>query len=304
VRTALGASRGRIVSQLFAEALVLGGLAAVIGMAVAVLFLRNWAMTFLEINYGRLPFWWDLSLSPATITAAIVLTVLAATVAGVMPALKITRGMGDRLKQTTAGAGGLRFGGVWTVVIVAQVAITVVFPAVAWFENVQLGRMQDFNPGFATEQFLAVSIESDAPVNNDEVILDTTIDGNNATIDAFNQKTGIVFVVQPCAPGTGPTSGRTCAAAGSVIVLVGKWRGLKRAPRLVVPTPPALLAGGITITRFELKTRKIVKRTKKERRSFVTTPRSCGGTWTSSAIESYVSAPKLTIDHRQACRTR
>ena len=166
VRTALGASRGRIVSQLFAEALVLGGLAAVIGMAVAELFLRNWGMPFLETNYGNLPFWWDLSLSPATVAAAILLTVLAATVAGVMPALKITRGMGDRLKQTTAGAGGLRFGGVWTVVIVAQVAVTVVFPAIVWFENVQLGRMQDFNPGFATNQFLAVQVERDAPVDS------------------------------------------------------------------------------------------------------------------------------------------
>ena len=183
VRTALGASRGRIVSQLFAEALVLGGLAAVIGMAVAVLFLRNWGMPFLETNYGNVPFWWDLSLSPATVAAAILLTVLAATVAGVMPALKITRGMGDRLKQTTAGAGGLRFGGVWTVVIVAQVAVTVVFPAVVWFEHVQLGRMQDYNPGFATEQFLAVSVESDAPVDNSGMI-DATIDGNPATIDA------------------------------------------------------------------------------------------------------------------------
>jgi putative ABC transport system permease protein len=166
VRTALGASRWRIVSQLFAEALVLGGLAAIAGMAVADLFLRNWAMTFLEHNYGKLPFWWDLSLSPATVAAGIVITVLAATVAGVMPALKITRGMGDRLKQTTAGAGGLRFGGVWTVVIVAQVAVTVVFPAVVWFENVQLGRMQDYNPGFAIEQFLAVEVERDAPAGN------------------------------------------------------------------------------------------------------------------------------------------
>jgi putative ABC transport system permease protein len=183
VRAALGASRGRIVAQLFAEALVLGGLAAVVGMAVAMTFLRNWGMPFLETNYGNVPFWWDLSLSPATVAAAILLTVLAATVAGVMPALKITRGMGDRLKQTTAGAGGLRFGGVWTVVIVAQVAVTVVFPAIAWFENVQLGRMQDFNPGFATEQFLAVSIDSDAPVDNSAMI-DATIDGNPAKIDA------------------------------------------------------------------------------------------------------------------------
>jgi putative ABC transport system permease protein len=165
VRTALGASRSRIVSQLFAEALVLGGLAAVIGMAIAELFLRNWGMPFLETNYGSLPFWWDLSVTPATVAAAIMLTVLAATVAGVMPALKITRGMGDRLKQTTAGAGGLRFGGVWTVVIVAQVAVTVVFPAIVWFENVQLGRMQDFDPGFATNQYLAVEVERDAPVD-------------------------------------------------------------------------------------------------------------------------------------------
>jgi putative ABC transport system permease protein len=166
VRTALGASRGRIVSQLFSEALVLGGLAAVVGLASADLFLRNWGMMFLEHNLGRLPFWIDLSLSPATVAAAVVITVLAATVAGVMPALKITRGMGDRLKQTTAGSGGLRFGGVWTAVIVAQVAVTVVFPAVVWFENLQLVRMQDFNPGFAAEQFLAVQLERDAAVGS------------------------------------------------------------------------------------------------------------------------------------------
>jgi predicted permease len=170
VRTALGASRGRIVAQLFAEALVLGGLAAIVGLAAAGLFLRNWALTFLEANYGALPFWWDLSISPATVAAAILLTVLAATVAGVMPALKITRGMGDRLKQTSSGAGGVRFGGVWTVVIVAQVAVTVVFPAVVWFENLQLGRMQDFNPGFDTRQFLAVAVERDSPAGNTSLV--------------------------------------------------------------------------------------------------------------------------------------
>ena len=74
------------------------------------------------------------------------------------------------MKQTTAGAGGLRFGGVWTVVIVAQVAVTVVFPAVVWFENVQLGRMQDFNPGFATEQFLAVEVERDSSAESTSLV--------------------------------------------------------------------------------------------------------------------------------------
>lgn len=190
VRTALGASRSRIVFQLFAEALVLGGLAAIVGLAIADLFLRNWAVKFLEANYGRLPFWWDLSLSPVTVAVAFLLTVLAATVAGVMPALKITRSMGDRLKQTTAGAGGLRFGGVWTLVIVAQVALTVVFPAVVWFENVQLGRMQDFNPGYATEQFLAVKIERDSPVSDTSQV-DATMERDAlvaATLEALRDR--------------------------------------------------------------------------------------------------------------------
>lgn len=202
VRTALGASRSRIVSQLFAEALVLGGLAAIVGLVTADLFLRNWAMTFLKANYGNLPFWWDLSLSPVTVAAALLMTVLAATVAGVMPALKITRGMADRLKQTTAGSGGLRFGGVWTAVIVAQVAVTVIFPAVVWFEYVQLGRMQDYNPGFPTEQFLAVDLERDSPAKDTSLVdVSTERDtGIAATLEQLRERiaaqpgvTGVTF---------------------------------------------------------------------------------------------------------------
>ena len=194
VRTALGAGRGRIVSQLFAEALVLGGLAAIVGVVAAALILRNYAMTFLEINLGRPPFWFDLSLSPATIVAAIVLTVLAATVAGVMPALKITRGMSDRLKQTTAGSGGLRFGGVWTVVIVAQVAVTVVFPVIVWFENLQLARMQNYNPGFSTEQFLTVSVESDAPAGTNGAINAATLGELRRRISEQPAVSGVTYV--------------------------------------------------------------------------------------------------------------
>jgi hypothetical protein len=124
----------------------------------------------------------------------------------------------------------------------------------------------------------------------------------NATIDAYNKSRQIIFVVQPCGPGSGPTTGRRCAPAGSVIVLVGRWRNTSRAPRLIVRTPPALLGLGITIVRFELETRKVAKR--RGSRSFVTTPRRCRGKWTSSATESYVDAPTLRIKDRQRCRRR
>jgi predicted permease len=165
VRAALGASRGRIVAQMFAEALALGGVAAIVGVTAASVALRTWGVTFLETNLGRLPFWFDLTLSPQTFAVAIVLTVAAAAVAGIVPALKITGGMSHRLKQTTAGSGGLQFGGVWTVVIVAQVAATVMFPALVYWEQSQLRRVQDFDPGFASEQYLAVQIERDHPID-------------------------------------------------------------------------------------------------------------------------------------------
>jgi predicted permease len=167
VRTALGASRGRIAAQMFAEALVLGGAAAMVGVTAASAALRTWGMAFLELNLGRLPFWFDLSLSARAFVVAIVLTVAGAAIAGIMPALKITRGMGARLKQTTAGSGGLQFGGVWTVVIVAQVAATVIFPAAVYWEQSQLRRVEDFAPGFASEQYLAVQIERDGAIDND-----------------------------------------------------------------------------------------------------------------------------------------
>jgi predicted permease len=190
VRTALGASRGRIVAQMFAEALVLGSVAAIVGVTAAGFALRTWGVTFLETNMGRLPFWFDLSLSPRTFTVAILLTVAGAAVAGIMPALKITRGMGHRLKQTTAGSGGLQFGGLWTVVIVAQVAATVMFPAVVYVEQSLLRGVQDFDPGFATEQYLAVQIERD-PVDGGANVDAATLERNArlaATLEELRRK--------------------------------------------------------------------------------------------------------------------
>ncbi|MGH7575081.1 MAG: ABC transporter permease, partial [Longimicrobiales bacterium] len=92
---------------------------------------------------------------------AVLLTVLGAAIAGVMPALKVTRGVGTRLRQATAGGGGLRFGGLWTAVIVTQVAITVLFPAVSFFVRGGIVRIRDYELGFADEEYLSVRLELD-----------------------------------------------------------------------------------------------------------------------------------------------
>jgi len=163
VRSALGASRRRIVGQLFAEALVLAGVATAAGLLAAQLALKVWGQPYMEMNYGRLPFWWDFDLSPLTIGYALALAVIGAVVAGVMPARKITRELGTRMRAGTAGGGVVSFGGVWTAVIVTQVALTVMFPAAVMLVRSESQRIASYDMGFATEQYLGVALGIQGP---------------------------------------------------------------------------------------------------------------------------------------------
>ncbi|MDX1494230.1 MAG: ABC transporter permease [Longimicrobiales bacterium] len=130
VRTSLGATRQRIVLQLFAEALVLVGGATVAGILVARAALGGISRLFFQIQQApRPPFWWDEGLSTTTLVYAGVLVLVGAFMVGVVPALKATSGsVQPRLGQLAGGGRGrLRFGGIWTVIIVLQVALTVAF---------------------------------------------------------------------------------------------------------------------------------------------------------------------------------
>ena len=163
VRSALGASRRRIVTQLFAEALVLAGVAAVVGLVTAQLALDRLGRPYLEMNYGRLPFWYDFNLSPLTIAWALGLALLGALISGVLPGRKITRDLGTRLRAGTAGGGGVSFGGVWTAVIVTQVALTVAFPAVVLLVHSELKRLESYDVGFPAQEYLGVNVGIDGP---------------------------------------------------------------------------------------------------------------------------------------------
>ena len=161
VRTALGASRARIAGQLFAEALVLSSLAAILGLTIASYTLR-WVKGVVNNAMGTLMFWWNDRMAPETILYAAALAVFAALIVGVTPALKATNArVQDRLKQSTgATSGGLKFGGVWTAVIVTQVAVTVVFLAVVgmlgWSAYVTRGG--DRNRNFPAREYVALRL--------------------------------------------------------------------------------------------------------------------------------------------------
>ena len=161
VRTALGASRGRIVSQLFVEALVLAVVATAAGLAATTPALR-WIVGTLEEVGGAMPFWVDPVVGASTVLYAGALALLAAVVAGVVPALKATgRSMRARLGEVGAGAGGLRLGGLWTGIVVTQIAATVVFTGAAWVVARQASRSATVETFFPAEQYLGARIEMD-----------------------------------------------------------------------------------------------------------------------------------------------
>jgi len=154
MRTALGASRGRILVQLFVEAFALAAVGSAAGLLLAGLALAR-AQTLARLN-GSLPFWIRLELSPATVLYAVGLGFVAAAVMGVIPGLKATgRPLIAHLRDLSGAA---RLGRTWTVLIVGQVAAAVaVLPASAYLAR-QVARMELAGPGFAAADFVVATI--------------------------------------------------------------------------------------------------------------------------------------------------
>ncbi|MHB1326722.1 MAG: ABC transporter permease [Gemmatimonadales bacterium] len=155
VRTALGASRKRIVTQLFLEAFVLSVSAAAVGLAIVAAGLSYFdRMIGLISETGRAPFWIDPGLSVSTILYTLGLAVLGAVLIGVLPALRAT---GKQLYAAVAGGGSGsngQLGATWTFLIVTQVAVAVAVLPLALTKGKQLldGAVND--PGFPSEQYL------------------------------------------------------------------------------------------------------------------------------------------------------
>jgi predicted permease len=128
VRHALGASRARVIAQILTEGLVLTLAAAVLGLVAAQSIVRfAWAQAS-RILGDDLPFWVDLTLEPATIGYALLLAVVAAALISLLPALKATGAAVQRgLQGITSTGGSMKFGGIWSFIVGAQVACTLLF---------------------------------------------------------------------------------------------------------------------------------------------------------------------------------
>ena len=86
---------------------------------------------------------------------------MARVVAGVLPALKVTRGLQSRLREATAGGGGSSSAASGRSSSSAQVAVTVAFPVTSFLVRRDEMQIRAVGLDFPAEQFLTARLEKD-----------------------------------------------------------------------------------------------------------------------------------------------
>ena len=122
VRSALGASRSRIVGQLFTESSIVAGLGGLLGLGLAVLGIRG----LVSIMPPWFPRVQEIGLSPRVLLYAAAVTMLTGIIFGLAPALQASRAnLTDVLKEGGRGGGfkGARFR---KAMVVAEIALALV----------------------------------------------------------------------------------------------------------------------------------------------------------------------------------
>ena len=157
LRTALGASRSRIVGQLFVEALVLAAFGAGAGLLLAQFGLQQ-VHLLMQLEVGRLPFWIDDGVPPLGIAYVAGLAALAALIAGVLPALAATGRNSQATLRQLGGTTGAGLGKTWTTLVVGQVAIAVAFLPLMIGMAYREARGSATAPVFDVQRFLVAGL--------------------------------------------------------------------------------------------------------------------------------------------------
>ncbi len=158
VRTALGAGRGRILTQVFVEFMVLAVIATGAGLLILD-WLPGRVLTALGIT---LPYWIDPGLNAATVLRGLALAAGCAVIAGVAPAVRMTgRSIDANIRRARSSRSGNRLGGLSSALIVIDVAVAVVAIGVAGglWGKVEATKPNESIDGIRAEEILSVTLD-------------------------------------------------------------------------------------------------------------------------------------------------
>jgi len=168
IRAAIGASRGAVVRQLLAESMILAILGGVCGIILA-----QWSTHLLRsslaiASLANIP----VGVDGRILVFALALSLTTAIVCGLAPALRVSRP--SLVSALNEGAGRVwmltRPWGLRNLLVVAQVAVTMVVLAVGVLCIRSLARLRVVDPGFEATGLLAVTVNTDrGPGRNADV---------------------------------------------------------------------------------------------------------------------------------------
>ena len=154
LRSALGASRARIVRQLLTESALLSLLGATLGVLLAV-----WGKNLLLAAIpGDMPFWMKFDLDLRVLSFTFAISFLTALVFGVAPALQGSRtDLNEALKEGGRSRGGAH-NRLRSLLVVAEVALSLVLLVGAGLMIRSFAKLEQVNAGINPENVLTVEV--------------------------------------------------------------------------------------------------------------------------------------------------
>jgi putative ABC transport system permease protein len=151
LRGALGAARGRIVSQLVTESLVLAAVSGVLGLAIASLGTR----TLLAVAPEGIPRLSEVRMNVSVFLFALTASALCGMMFGLVPALRASRTpLVETLKEGGRGGIGAGHRRMQRVLAVAEIALALILSAGAGLMVRSLAELQRVSPGFDPDHLL------------------------------------------------------------------------------------------------------------------------------------------------------
>ena len=155
LRTALGASRGRLIVQLLTESLVLCILGGVAGVTLGALLLQTAA----PLLATALPFTATLSMDLRVLGFAALAVMAVLVLAGLLPSLQTSFGsLSNALNQSPRGSSGSN-AGVRRAIVVAEVAASVVLICGAALLFKSLAKLQQVDAGVRIDHVITMSTD-------------------------------------------------------------------------------------------------------------------------------------------------
>ena len=156
VRTALGASRDRLIRQLLTESVMLALMGGVLG-----LFLAFWGVrAIIAINPANLPRADEIGVDPPVMLFTLLVSLVTGLLFGLAPAVHTaTSDLHGMLKEGGRGSAGDRGGqGLRRMLVVAEVALALTLLTGAGLLIKSFARLQGVNPGFDPEHLLTFNL--------------------------------------------------------------------------------------------------------------------------------------------------